>query len=264
VVVPTVGRPESLAEVIADLRAASVDFDRVVVVADGVPAASVERLALEELAGDGVSVLDLPERSGAAAARNAAVATVAGGILCFLDDDVRLAPGWAEALRDALDAGWECFTGPVTSTERGLLAVARADRYRRRYTGLGAGDAVDFLAGGNGVISVELFRRAGEFPLIRTGSDSALLTGVRSAGGECRFAPGLVVLHTHDRGWGIALGNAWRSGRLATRASLAHERRSLLRNVQSQSLRVRLVNLIFLMAKGAGRLAAVSRRAEAR
>ena len=249
-IVPTIGRPESLALLLRDLHASPVPIESVIVVADGV--AQPIRGRLSDLVRDGISIIDLPTRQGAAAARNAAARTVDAGLLCFLDDDVRLSDSWADALRQALESEWECFTGPVTSTELGTLAVAREDRYLRRYAGLAAGQYVNFLAGGNSVISVPLFRAAGEFPLVRVGSDSAIISAIETVGAACRFAPRLVVSHTHDRGWRVALDSAYRSGWTSTHGVLAGEFRSLVCNRPKQPMRVRLINLVFLLAKSGG------------
>ena len=255
VIVPTVGRAESLALLVADLHSSPVPVARVIVVADGAPESALR--AIERIGG--IELIALPERRGAAAARNAAAATVGDGLLCFLDDDVRLAETWSAAMAAAVAAGWECFTGPVTSTERSALAESREDRYRRRYANLGWGDPVSFLAGGNSSVSVRLFRQAGGFPLVRVGSDTAILAAVEAAGDRCRFATGLLVTHRHNRGWRIAFANAWRSGGQATRQSLRGELSSLRRNETRQSRRVRLINLVFLATKGLGRSAAGSR-----
>ncbi|HEX5741850.1 MAG TPA: glycosyltransferase [Pilimelia sp.] len=96
VVVPTVGRP-SLRHLLDDLRTGQPGDTEVIVVDDRpVPDEPLDLPA-------GVLPLTAAGR-GPAAARNVGWQGAAGAWVVFLDDDVRLAPGWWDALRRDLDA----------------------------------------------------------------------------------------------------------------------------------------------------------------
>jgi glycosyltransferase involved in cell wall biosynthesis len=252
VIIPTVGRWESISAVLSDLA----DLDglelEIIVIGDGLPLTEMQ----DELAArlpplPNMIVLSLPTKSGVAAARNTGIAAATMPTLVFLDDDIRLGPRWGEALCSILDAGWMCSTGPVTSDEKSLLARAREDRYLRRYAGLKAGDSVDFFAGGNGVIAGRLLRDIGGFPPVRTGSDTAVLQQLAHHGVNCQFEPRLAVIHTHDRGWRTALAVAWGAGSQADRSRLRAETWSLLRSLPTRGA-VGMVNAALLSAKVGG------------
>jgi glycosyltransferase involved in cell wall biosynthesis len=253
-VIPTIGRWGSIANILEDLGAVDKFSIETIVVGDGLPLKVVrEELDLIGAAGRSSFCEALPVQSGPARARNRGIAIATAPHIVFLDDDVRLAHGWDAALSALLDAKWQCVTGPVTSNERGVLARAREDRYRRRYSGLTTGDTVNFLAGGNSVIAADLIRVVGGFPDFRVGSDTAILERLRAQDVVCRYSQGLAITHTHDRGWSIALATAWRAGYLSTFAGLRAEARSLLGAIAREP-DIGMVNLILLLAKSGGYL----------
>src|SRR4051794_18174443 len=111
VVIPTRSRPAylrvALASVAGQAAAAGAEL---LVVLDGPDAAS-EAVARE--LGARFVAHDRPR--GLNAARNTALDATAGELVCFLDDDVEVWPGWLEALRAAAAGAPEVdvFTGPV-------------------------------------------------------------------------------------------------------------------------------------------------------
>lgn len=255
VIIPTIGRWQSIAKILDDLVCAAAEADlevEVLVVGDGIDQQILER-KLPQIRDARVVLrtLGLPVRSGVAVARNAGLALASAPTTVFLDDDVRLTALWPKALRAILEAGWTCATGPVTSDDDSLLSRAREDRYRRRYETLATGDFVSFFAGGNSVISRDVLRDVDGFPDVPVGSDSVMLARIAHAGHVCRFAADFRVTHTHDRGWGVALGAAWRSGHTATPAAMHTEAASLRRALPTAGT-IGLVNLLFLIAKYGG------------
>jgi GT2 family glycosyltransferase len=107
VVVPTHGRPEYLRVALASLAAQGAG---VVVVLDGPDAASAA-VARE----GGARVVELPDAPGLNAARNAGIDACECELVCFVDDDVEVRPGWLGALRAAASEldDVDVFTGPI-------------------------------------------------------------------------------------------------------------------------------------------------------
>src|SRR3954452_5431744 len=107
IVIPTRGRPGYLRVALRSLPSGAAE---VLVVLDGPDAAS-DAVAREL----GARVIAHDRPRGLNAARNTALANTSAELVCFLDDDVEVRPGWLEAL---LRAAGECpevdvFTGPV-------------------------------------------------------------------------------------------------------------------------------------------------------
>src|SRR6266849_368748 len=88
VVVPTLGRPDSLASTIAAVCACDPAPEEVVVV-DG-DAAATARAVAESFADNGVRWV--PSAPGLTRQRNAGMAEARGDVVVFLDDDARPAP----------------------------------------------------------------------------------------------------------------------------------------------------------------------------
>gem|GEM_PF-147003 len=102
VCIPAHGDAETLARTLASLRRLDHASLEVVVAVDG-PDPTLEATAREAAA----TVVVLPSNQGSYAARNAAVAQLQHGgsqahVVCFLDADVTVTPGWLEAHLRAL------------------------------------------------------------------------------------------------------------------------------------------------------------------
>ncbi len=120
VVVPsTFERVDLLERCVESLVAQSYPAFEVIVV-DNRPVDSVERVELRgRLCGDSrVSVVVEP-CPGISAARNRGVASAAGPVVAFIDDDVEVEPGWLRAVgaRFVLEPSADCVTGPVLPKE---------------------------------------------------------------------------------------------------------------------------------------------------
>ena len=93
VVVPTRDRPSMLEGCLRALDAATGPHDEVVVV----DSCSTDGATADVARAHGVRVLRAP-RPGASLARNLGWRAATGEVVAFVDDDVRVAPGWAEAM----------------------------------------------------------------------------------------------------------------------------------------------------------------------
>lgn len=62
-------------------------------------------------------VLRFPEEKGKAACLKRAVSECKGSQILFSDADCRIKPGWAQAMGEALDSGWDLVGGPVLLAE---------------------------------------------------------------------------------------------------------------------------------------------------
>lgn len=118
VVIPTLGRPGLLAEALASVEAQTLRDLEVIVVNDGghalghVVAPWRRRLRLR--------LIELPERRGAAAARNVAIDHAEGSYIAFLDDDDLFLPHHLEiACRALATTGLDfVYLGAVVSDRR--------------------------------------------------------------------------------------------------------------------------------------------------
>jgi GT2 family glycosyltransferase len=213
-IIPSCGRPVDLD---ACLRSVAGDADgslaQVLIVDD---AASPPVTGPATVAGAPVRYLRNPVRRGAAYCRNLALRSVADDVdaVGFLDDDVRLVPGWFAAAREGLTGDRAAVTGPVRRFDRGVVSHARQLRYDRRYAPLEPGQAVDFLAGGNALVRRDLLSRAGGFPDTPTMSDRFLVRRLEAEGGRCHWVPEMLVLHRNSKGLRVAVREAWRAGTL--------------------------------------------------
>ncbi len=171
-------------------------------------------------------------------ARNCAVREATGEVLCFLDDDITVDPGWARAMSDAWlanpDAG--AITGLVLPLEletEAQVLFERGGGFRRGFLPLRYGEtnfadpvhptgAGKFGAGANMSVDLALVRRLGGFdealdtgrPL-PGGGDLDIFYRVLRAGGRLIYEPQAAVFHEHRRdmsalkrqyrSWGLGL-----------------------------------------------------------
>jgi succinoglycan biosynthesis protein ExoM len=118
IIVPTLGRPESLARALASLFGQTGVGDRVsaIVVVDNDPAGSAAA-TVEALRADcpwPLTYVHAP-LPGVATARNAGLAVTGAPLIAFLDDDEAASPGWLAALLQArADTGADAVFGPIT------------------------------------------------------------------------------------------------------------------------------------------------------
>lgn len=203
VVVPTRDRPTALRACLASLAAqpGARDLLEVIVVDDGgirpaagVTAAFAPHLVLRTLR---------QENAGPAAARNAGARLARADWLVFLDDDCRVAPGWATALAR------RCAGHPATMIGGAIHNALLHDRYAvchqllldylyRRWNV--APTTATFCASCNLAVPAAGFRAIGGFdPAFPYpgAEDRDLCDRWRQSGGTLVHAPEVVVEHAH-------------------------------------------------------------------
>jgi GT2 family glycosyltransferase len=184
----------ALASVTPQARAAGAD---VLVVDDG---PDDETRAVTERHGARYVAHDAPR--GLNAARNTALRETGAELVCFVDDDVDVRPGWLDAL---LHAAAECpeevgvFTGPIH---------ARFEDHRFRTCGregppvtfldLGPGDRdCDHAWGANMAVRRSAVARAGDFDEARElyGDEQEWQSRLQAAGGRIRYVAAAALDH---------------------------------------------------------------------
>jgi glycosyltransferase involved in cell wall biosynthesis len=128
VIVPTKDRPAMLAGCLDALRDALRTDDELIVV----DSASADAAAVATVAAAAGARVVRCVQPGASRARNAGVAAARHEVVAFVDDDVRVAPGWATGIASAfVDASVSFVTGrvdaPPGQTERQRLVAIKDD-----------------------------------------------------------------------------------------------------------------------------------------
>jgi glycosyltransferase involved in cell wall biosynthesis len=100
VVVPTSGRPELLDGALSALGASLADTDELIVVESG----SADPEPVWAVARRHGARLLVEQRPGVSRARNAGWQAAANDLVAFIDDDIRVASGWAESMAGSLTA----------------------------------------------------------------------------------------------------------------------------------------------------------------
>ena len=187
VVVPTRGR-EAYLEVTLDslLRQETAIPYEVLVVDDGAGDATRE---VAERAG--VRCVSHPRRLSLNAARNTGVREATAPLVAFVDDDVRVPPGWLEALAGGAEAhpGAEAFGGPIRARLEGG-GPRGCGREDPPITTLDLGDTdheAPMVWGANFAVRRAAVDRVGEFDegLVRPhGDEEEWLERLRAAGGR--------------------------------------------------------------------------------
>src|SRR5215831_2644491 len=118
IVIPTRARPGYLEVALASIAPqAAASEAEVLVIDDGGRSAATAALA----ARFGARYQAHPRPLGLNVARNTGVERSTGELVVFVDDDIRAAPGWLEALIDATRDHPEVdvFTGPIRASLEG-------------------------------------------------------------------------------------------------------------------------------------------------
>lgn len=222
VVVPTRERPGYLEVALSSIapQVAGAGAELLVVI-DGEDPGSA-RVARRH----GARVLELPQRPGLNAARNAAVAASEAPLLVFTDDDVRAPGGWLAAILDgaARHTSDEVFAGPIHARLEGDRAPHGCGREDPPITALdlGARDTEARRAwGANMTIRRSALKRVGPF-------DESIPSGggdeedwqrrYRAAGGHVRYLAAAGLEHRRfgrDAELGSLARAAFARGRLA-------------------------------------------------
>ena len=250
VLICTCRRPEGLRQVLTDLAACRgrEGLSWEVVVVDNAPAPEVEAV----VAGfrETLPVRYVPEpRRGVSDARNRAVAESQGETVWFLDDDLRVSPGWLQAAVAALRAHprTAVFVGRITpryvggeppawlSEEpfRSALAFGPTGRCELGETW---GDApVEYLFGANLGLRRDAFRECGVFrtdfgtaPGWLRGEEHEFYVRLQDAGHRGRYVHDAAVEHlvpADKLTLGFVLGVSYQSGRASANSRMIRRQR---------------------------------------
>jgi glycosyltransferase involved in cell wall biosynthesis len=172
---------------------------------------------------------------GTSRARNLGARAAVGDALAFVDDDVRVAPGWAASIRQCLDAHPDAafFTGRITVPAHQRSAhrpVAVAD-HRQSLEFRGVGAAV-LGHGANLVVRRTAFDAVGGFDesfgpgaRYRAAEDHDLFDRLLAAGFTGRYEPAIAAEHEQWRQRWALVRLEWAYG-VGTGARLARLRRT--------------------------------------
>src|SRR5215213_428792 len=195
---PTRRRREYLAVALASVVSQAAEHGAEIVVVEDDPAdAETERLVTAH--GGRYVAHGLPR--GINVARNSALDAAAGELLCFLDDDVEVWPGWLGALLAAAreHPGHEAFGGPIRPRlEGGRLHACGREPLPLTSLDLGPEDRdAEFAWGANLAVRHGAFERIGRFDpaLGGAGDEEDWQRRLRAAGGRIRYVAAAGVDH---------------------------------------------------------------------
>src|SRR5215218_9298915 len=195
---PTRRRREYLAVALASVAPqAAARGAEIVVVEDDPADPETERL----VTGHGGRYLAHGAPRGINAARNSAIDTATGELLCFLDDDVEAWPGWLEALLAAAAAhpDHEAFGGPIRPRLEGArLRACGREPLPITSLDLGSEDRdAEFAWGANLAVRRSALERIGRFDpaLGGAGDEEDWQRRLRAAGGRIRYVAAAGVDH---------------------------------------------------------------------
>ena len=217
IVFPTRRRLDYLGVALESVSAQAAEHGaEILVVEDDFERPATRRLA----AAHGARYLALGSARGINVARNAGVAAAAGDLVCFLDDDVEVWPGWLGALLAAAARcpEHEAFGGPIRPrVEEVRLRTCGREPVPITNLDLGAGDRdADFAWGANFALRRSAIDRIGGFDaqLNFCGDEEDWQRRLRAAGGRIRYVARAGVDHRR----------AGADARLLSLARSAHQR----------------------------------------
>lgn len=253
VVVPTRNRPHLLALCLAALRDELTDEDQVVVV----DSASDDPAAVAAVVAQAGARLVRCDVKGASRARNAGWRAADLELIVFIDDDVRVLPGWAEALASA--AAEVSFVSGRTVAPEGNEGQAATVTWGRPDEMIDRRARGAFAASNNLLVRREALLRTGGFDerlgpgtWFEAGEDLELLDRVIGLGTEGRYAHDAVATHEQwrDEGQRRRLELSYGKGMGARFASLL--RRDPRRAWQQAPELLRLGGLVTLLRRVRG------------
>ena len=201
IVIPTRGRPGYLDVALASVtEQATAAGAETLVVLDG-PDAVGEAVAERH----GARVVALPAPAGLNAARNAGVRAAQSDLIVFLDDDVRVDPGWLRALLDGARhaPGHAVLGGPIRAELEGGGPRA-CGREPPPITTLDLGPAdcdAQHVWGANMALRRSAYELAGPFDerLSGRGDEEEWERRYVARGGRVRYVAAASVVHRRDR-----------------------------------------------------------------
>src|SRR3954447_3184002 len=198
VIVPTRGRPAYLDVALRTIAPQARERGVEVVVIDDGPDPETRAVAERH----GSRYVSYGSSRGLNAARNAGVATSDADLLCFVDDDVAVRPGWLEALLRAA-AGAEDDVGVLTGPIHGRIEGHRFPMCGREgppitWQDLGPDDRdADHAWGANMALRRGALERVGPFDetVIGGGDEQEWQLRLRALGGRIRYVAAAALDH---------------------------------------------------------------------
>jgi glycosyltransferase involved in cell wall biosynthesis len=229
VVVPTRDRPQLLADCLAALRADLGPSDEIVVADSASRGEATARVADEF----GVRRVRC-ERPGASLARNVGWAAAVAPVVAFVDDDVRVRRGWADAAVAALDDRSVAFaTGFVGvpqeegQVDRPVAVKTEPEPAVIDMTSRGTlGASANLVVRREALVAVGGFdERLGPATWFAAAEDLDLIDRLLASGRTGRYDPAMAADHVQWRGraarlrldWGYGKGQGARLARLTRR-----------------------------------------------
>ena len=264
---PTRNRRDYLAHALASVAGQAHEHGaEIVVVEDDIAHAPTERLAGEH----GARYLALGAPAGLNAARNAGIKAARADLLCFLDDDVAVWPGWLAAILAGAAAypEHEAFGGPIRAVleDTDLHACGREPAPITTLD-LGPSDRdAELVWGANLTLRRSALERVGAFDPVLSGpgDEEEWERRLRAAGGRIRYLAAAGVDHRRtgaDAKVRALARAAWRQGRHARRFDVAKDvAPGFVRELRTfagcvwHTARRRCGNGIVMAAHSAGRL----------
>lgn len=205
IIVPTYGRPKTIAECVEHLCNLSGPAFEVVIVDDGSPEPVEELIDLRNARS--VRVIR-QENQGPGAARNRGAREATGQFLAFTDDDCRPVAGWLDAFHRRLMEGDDVLAGGpvINALSRNPYAAASQDIITFLYETDNTHTA--FFTSNNFACRKDIFERIGGFDesLRIASEDRDFCIRCREAGLATVRVPGACVKHFHD----LSLTSFWR------------------------------------------------------
>jgi glycosyltransferase involved in cell wall biosynthesis len=206
ILLPTRDRPGPLRLAVESLlRQEPASRFEVIVVDDG--ESGEVRSYLEEVARTGRLVGLRTGGRGAAAARNAGLASTRAPVVACTDDDCEAPSDWAECLRARLQATGAAAVGGRVEAARGAPLPARVSQaITNGFAAALNRDPMDaaFLTSNNVAYRADLVREVGGFDEAFSsagGEERDLHARLRARGRKLVFAPEVVVRHRGCPGW---------------------------------------------------------------
>ncbi|WP_210491561.1 glycosyltransferase family A protein [Patulibacter sp. SYSU D01012] len=199
VAIPTTGRPAYLDHALASVMPQARELGAEVLVVDDGPSAGTRAVAARH----GARCVTHPRRRGLNASRNAAIAATDADLVCFLDDDVEVVPGWLHALQAAAAAhpDADALGGPVRVRLEGRPPApgdARLPPISALVREPDEDGPIDRLWGANLAVRRSAVARFGPFDPSHTmpsGDEEEWLRAVLAGGGHVRYVAAAGVWH---------------------------------------------------------------------
>lgn len=232
VAIPTTGRPDYLDHALRSVLPQADELGVEVLVIDDGPSPETRAVAVHH----GVRCLTHPRRRGLNASRNAAIAATDAELVCFLDDDVEVEPGWLAALLDAAaaDPELDALGGPIRVRLEGRAddpAEQRLPPISRLVLEPPTDRDTDRLWGANLTVRRSAIERIGPFDPSHTmpsGDEEVWLQQLRERGGRVRYVADAGVIHRRtpaDATTRALVRSQWHRGHAARQADLRAARR---------------------------------------